>query len=79
MSSVKITSALQNVQALVDLMGFAKRQGRFNFRVHICLHRLRLFRTCIMAILVVGFSREGYKLERFLFKNQQQSNEVIEF
>ena len=33
----------------------------------------------IMAILEVMFSREGYKLERFLAKNQFHSNVIMEF
>jgi hypothetical protein len=32
-----------------------------------------------MAIPVVEFSREGYKIRIFLAKNQLKSNEIIEF
>ena len=32
-----------------------------------------------MAILVVVFSREGYKIRKVLARNQLQSNEIIEF
>ena len=31
----------------------------------------------LMAILVVEFSREGYKIRKVLARNQLQSNEII--
>ena len=35
--------------------------------------------TSNMAFPVVEFSRQGYKLERFLAKNQHYSNEMTKF